>query len=221
MLNRLFKLFGKLIYKVLIQYKPNLQFIEYSDSYYNTISNSKISNTSKLYPIYKIFNSTVGDYTYISKNSFITETHIGKFCSIGPNLVCGWGVHPTNSLSSSPMFYSTKKQNGFTLSIHDKIKERKTITIGNDVYIGMNVSILDGVKIGDGAIIGAGAVVSKDIPPYAIAIGCPIKIVKFRFDDSTIEKLMKIEWWNWNLDKLSEIEKYFENVDDFIKKYNS
>ena len=117
------------------------------------------------------------------------------------------------------MFYSLKKQNGMTLSKNNKIVERKPIVIGNDVFIGINVTVLDGVTIGDGAVIGAGAIVSKDIPPYAIAVGSPIKIIKYRFNDIQIEKLLKIKWWDFAEDKLKDVEKMFFEVDDFIKKY--
>ncbi|RRN76434.1 CatB-related O-acetyltransferase, partial [Pseudoxanthomonas sp. SGD-10] len=158
--------------------------------------------------------------SYIATNAVISQTSIGKYCSIGPNFICGWGIHPTNGLSTSPMFYSTKKQNGFSLSKTDKIEERKQIKIGNDVFIGMNVTILDGVTIGDGAVIGAGAVVSKDIPPYAIAVGSPIQIKKYRFNQDTINALLEIKWWNFEEeDKLKDIEKYFFDIDAFILKY--
>lgn len=83
----------------------------------------------------------------------------------------------------------------------------------------MNVTILDGVKIGDGAIIGAGAVVSKDIPPYAIAVGSPIQIIRYRFSEDQISKLLKIEWWNFDEEQLKSVEKMFFNVDEFIVKY--
>jgi acetyltransferase-like isoleucine patch superfamily enzyme len=151
----------------------------------------------------------------------MSYTSVGKFCSIGPNLICGRGVHPTTGISTSPMFYSTRKQNGMTLSVEDKIEERKNISIGNDVFIGMNVSILDGVTIGDGAVIGAGAVVSKDIPPYAIAVGSPIKIIKYRFDEESIDKLLKIKWWDWADDKLNIVEKEFFDVNKFIERYQT
>lgn len=160
----------------------------------------------------------IGDYTYISSNSHISKTVIGSFCSIGPNLLCGWGVHPTNGLSTSPMFYSTQKQNGVSLSKQDKIEERKEIRIGNDVFVGANVTILDGVTIGDGAVIGAGAVVSKDIPPYAVAIGCPIRIVRYRFEDGQIEALKRLEWWKFDKDRLRDVEKYFFDIDGFLEK---
>ena len=70
--------------------------------------------------------------------------------------------------------------------------------IGNDVWIGENVIILPGVHIDDGAIIGANSVVAKDIEPYSIAVGNPCRVIKKRFDDETISKLLEIKWWNWN-----------------------
>ena len=185
----------------------------------NTFFDSRKSECCVIYPKYNIISSEIQDYTYISRNSVINNTQIGKFCSIGPNFVCGWGIHPTDTLSTAPMFYSTIKQNGTTLSDKDKVEETKPIKIGNDVFIGMNVSVLDGVTIGDGAIIGAGAIVSKDIPPYAIAVGNPIRILKYRFDDDIIKKLLEIKWWNWDLEKLKDVEMYFDNVDDFVRKH--
>ncbi|GHS97383.1 acetyltransferase [Bacteroidia bacterium] len=179
-------------------------------------SESKIGKNVNLFPAYKILYSTIGDYTYVAKNSNISYTKIGKFCSIGPNFLCGWGIHPVNGLSTSPMFYSTHRQNGVTLSKVDKVEERKEIGIGNDVFIGANVIILDGVSIGDGAIIGAGAVVSKNIPPYAIAVGCPIKIIKYRMSDNQIKAMQKIKWWNFSEDQLPSVEKYFFDIDRFI-----
>lgn len=183
------------------------------------IWDSKVSNKAKLYPLYHISQSMIEDYTYIARNSCISMTKIGRFCSIGPNLICGWGIHPTNGISTSPMFYSTMKQNGMTLSAADKIEERTPITIGNDVFIGANVTILDGVTIGDGAVIGAGAVVSKDIPPYAVAVGCPIQIIRYRFDEITRDKLLKIKWWEFGEEQLQDVEKMFFKVDDFIEKH--
>lgn len=185
------------------------------------ISDCRISSSVKIYPPFSVTDSEISDYSYISMNSRISNATIGKFCSIGPNFLCGWGIHPTNGLSTAPMFYSSKKQNGITLSNYDKVKEREQIIIGNDVFIGANVTILDGVTIGDGAIIGAGAVVSKSIPPYAIAVGCPIKIVKFRFSENQINDLLKIKWWDFSDDKLKEVEKYFFSVDEFIKMNNN
>ena len=170
----------------------------------------------KIYPKSYVFNSVIGQYSYIAKNASISNTTIGKFCSIGPYFNSGWGLHPTHGISTHPMFYSNKKQNGISLSVENKIKEKKPITIGNDVFIGMHVIVLDGVTIGDGAVIGAGAVVSKDIPPYAIAVGNPIKIIKYRFEHQIIDKLLHKRWWN-NPDDLQLVEKYFFDVESYLE----
>ena len=184
------------------------------------LKDTKVGKNVKIYRPSHIKNCEIGDYTYISTNANISITHIGRFCSIGPNLFCGWGIHPTNGISTSPLFYSKQQQNGATLAHEDKIEERKLITIGNDVFIGANVTILDGISIGDGAIIGAGAVVSKDIPDYAIAVGSPIRIIKFRFNDNQISSLKRIQWWNFKEEDLQDIEKMFWDIDEFIKKYD-
>ena len=174
----------------------------------------------KIYSPSYISETEIGDYTYISQNAHISMTKIGKFCSIGPGLVCGWGIHPKTGLSTHPMFYSTKRQNGMTLSTIDKVTERKPIIIGNDVFIGANVTILDGVTIGNGAVIGAGAVVSKNIPPYAIAVGCPIQINSFRLSSKQIDELQRIKWWEFDEERLKDVEKWFFDVDGFIETYH-
>jgi virginiamycin A acetyltransferase len=90
-----------------------------------------------------------------------------------------------------------------------KIKQKGQILIGNDVWIGNNVILLSGIKIGNGAVIGAGAVVSKDIPPYAVAVGNPIRIIKYRFSEEQIEKLQRIKWWNWDSNRIHENREWF------------
>ncbi len=220
MKNKIKKFLRRLGQKILFKIFPQVQILSSPEYSWSMIQSSKINLIchaySKLYPPYHISNSKIGKYTYIAQNAYIFNTSIGAFCSIGTNLVCGWGMHPTKGISTHPMFFSTKKQNGLTLSQTDKIDELEPITIGNDVFIGANVTILNGVTIGDGAVIGAGAVVSKDIPPYAIAVGCPIQIKKYRFNDEIICSLKKIQWWNFSDEELLQVEKYFFEVDKFI-----
>lgn len=218
------KVIKKIFRKLIFTSVPELNNAVSEKIIWNSITtqkfNSEISSKSKVYPLFKITDSTVDDFTYIAPNSKISMTTIGKFCSIGPNFFCGWGIHPTNGISTAPMFYSTLKQNGTTLSDRNKIDERKQIKIGNDVFIGMNVTILDGITIGDGAIIGAGTVVSKDIPPYAIAVGSPVEIIRYRFSDEQIKELLKIKWWEFKDADLNYIEQYFFNVDKFIEQFS-
>ena len=118
------------------------------------------------------------------------------------------------------MFYSPSKVNGSSLVQQPKVEESKHTTIGNDVFIGANVTVLDGVTIGDGAVIGAGTVVSKDIPSYAIAVGSPIRIIRYRMTDEQIAAMQRIQWWNWDDDRLQDVEKMFEDIDGFIARYD-
>ncbi len=171
-------------------------------------NNSTLGKKAYAVAPFYLHNVQLGDYSYFAKNAQVANTTIGKFCSIGPNFCCGLGIHPTNGISTHPKFY------------RGDIVEYIPITIGNDVFIGANVTVLDGVTIGDGAVIGAGAVVSKDIPPYAIAVGCPINIKRYRLTEKQIAAMERIQWWNWNEEKLKDIKNLFENIDEFIAKYD-
>ena len=215
------KLLKRIVRKVVRKSVPELSVLR-SDLNWNVIESSKrnvdFGKNVKLYSPYHVSDVKIGDYTYIAQNPYISMTTIGKFCSIGPNLVCGWGIHPLVGISTHPMFYSTRCQNGMTLSSVDKVEERKPIAIGNDVFIGANVTILDGVTIGNGAVIGAGAVVSKDIPPYAIAVGCPIQVIKYRFDEATRKKVEEVAWWDGDEKVLMKVERDFFDVDAFLNR---
>ena len=157
---------------------------------------------------YYLHNVQLGNYSYFAKNAQVANTTIGKFCSIGPNFCSGLGIHPTDGVSTHPMFY------------RGEMAEHKPVTIGNDVFIGANVTVLDGVTIGDGAVIGAGAVVSKDIPPYAIAVGCPIEIKNYRFTAEQIAALQRIQWWNWDEERLKDVKEMFDDIDGFVERYD-
>jgi len=123
----------------------------------------------------------------------ITNTSIGKFCSIAPKVRMGLGKHPINYISTSPLFYAPKNPLLFKICKSPKFDEFEPITIGNDVWIGVNVTIMDGIKVGDGAIIGANSVVTKDVEPFSIVGGVPAKEIKKRFETAIIEKLMELK----------------------------
>jgi serine acetyltransferase len=95
------------------------------------------------------------------------------------------------------------------------------ITVGNDVWIGAKSTIMSGVKIGDGAIVAAGALVTKDVEPYSIVGGNPARLLKYRFDKSQIEELLKIEWWLWDESKIKEeaMILWSSDINYFIKKH--
>lgn len=103
------------------------------------------------------------------------------------------------------------------------LKVQKKVIIGNDVWIGSHALILGGVKIGDGAVIGAGAVVTKDVPPYAVVGGVPARIIKYRFSQEIIDKLLEIKWWNLPENILKENIKLFQTDNitfDLLQKFS-
>jgi acetyltransferase-like isoleucine patch superfamily enzyme len=169
-----------------------------------------IEKVNRTYNIDKLIKSKqliVGNHTYGTSNLIIdtykgseVQVEIGKYCSLGPKIrIITGGIHPTNWVSTYPfrsMFNLPGKfSDGMPYS-------NGNIKIGNDVWIGTDVIILSGVTIGDGVVISTGSIVTKDIPPYGIVAGIPATILKFRFEDETINKLLEIKWWNWTEEKI-------------------
>jgi acetyltransferase-like isoleucine patch superfamily enzyme len=111
-----------------------------------------------VYPHSRLNEVEIGRFSYIASNAAIVKTKIGRFCSIGPDLICGYGDHPARWISTSPVFFSTLKQCGVSFSDTDLFDEHKPIAIGHDVWIGARVFIRGGLTIGSGAIVAAGAV---------------------------------------------------------------
>lgn len=124
---------------------------------------------------------------------------IGRFVAIaqGAQFIMNGGNHPMNGLSTYPF-----EMFGVVPSPQEGPHKGDT-RIGNDVWIGREAVIMPGVTVGDGAIVGTRAVVSRDVPPYAIAVGNPARVVKKRFDDETIARLLAIRWWDWSADTIS------------------
>jgi len=158
----------------------------------------------------------VGRHTY---GNILQRHHghvkVGNFCSIstGVHAVFLWD-HRGDWITTFP-FYT------WTEEIPVNCTKDNEIVVGNDVWIGTNVMLLGGAKIGDGSIIGACSVVAGNIPPYTVVVGNPAKPIRKRFSDEEIEALLKIEWWNWEDEKIRENIGLLStnNVKEFIEKH--
>lgn len=161
----------------------------------------------------------VGIGTYIGKYSIIQNSFIGKYCSIGPAVKIGLYDHYYQAVTQHP--FINHKEYGFLNEDYypeaQKRIRKDAPIIGNDVWIACNVVVLRGVTIGDGAVVGAGAVVTKDIPPYAIVVGNPCRVIKYRFDEDIIARLLKIKWWDWEEKKIRTMRPYMYDIEDFFK----
>lgn len=187
------------------------------------VKNSSFEGMSKVGSGTCLQDVSVGYGTYFGANTTVDNAEFGRYCSIGSNVSFISGKHPTSLfVSTSPCFFSLQKQNGMTYVKKQEFEEYSYIDgshkwmIGNDVWIANNVLVVEGVRIADGAIIGAGALVTKDIPPYAIAVGVPARVIKYRFTFDQIDALLKIKWWDKGLDWLAEHSKYFINIEEFL-----
>ena len=158
-----------------------------------------------------VIDSKIGRCSYIGGGR-VQSCDMGNFCSIGPRTrIGGLGRHPMNWISTHPIFFSPLAQTGITFAEESYFHELDRVHVGNDVWIGAGAMVLDGVRIGDGAVVAAGAVVASDVEPYAIVGGIPARVIRYRYDAETIALLLKLEWWNWPMDKLNRAAHLFRD----------
>ena len=185
-------------------------------------SNTSISLNTKLSKGVKLIDGcflgacNIGTFTYIGSNSHFTFTDVGSYCSVGQEVICGMGTHPINFVSTYPGFYSQINAGSVWFGVSHDFQEQKQSTIESDVWIGARAIIMGGIKIGVGAIIGAGAVVTKDVPPYAIVGGVPATIIRYRFDDEVIKRLLVSKWWEKDETTLRNLAIYMNDPQQFL-----
>ncbi len=144
--------------------------------------------------------SSIGRLTYTGVGTSVHAADIGRFCSIAAGVEIGGADHDYLAATTYTPARFSFARNGVYRSSASSADDR--CSIGHDVWIGSHATVLGKAHVGNGAVIGAGAVVTKDVPPYAIVIGAPARVVKYRFDEGTIAKLLEIEWWDWPLEKV-------------------
>lgn len=157
-----------------------------------TLNNCIFSEHSRVAEYASVHNTEVGSYSALGRYSKIVHTKIGKYCAISWDTTINAISHPYNHLTISAFPYVPRVGN----FVKKRKQTYKEVIIKNDVRIGANSVIMPGVTIGNGAIIGAGAVVTKDVPDYAIVVGVPAKIVKYRFEEDIIKRLLELKWWD-------------------------
>lgn len=177
--------------------------------YHKIINHSKPKIEIPFYTkdIFKDRKYSIGDYTYGNPKIFFENENsnliIGKFCSIANDvtIVLG-GNHRTDWITTYP-FNVLNEFFPNAVGIQGHPVTKGDVVIGNDVWIGMKSTILSGVTIGDGAVIAAGSIVTKNVGCYEIWGGNPARLLKKRFNDDHIKKLLETKWWEWDIEKIN------------------
>lgn len=154
------------------------------------------------------------------------ELSVGRYCSIAQGLTLFGDAHPVDRVTSSPSTFD--RPDGALRFIGGYLADHgvtsypifpfdgrpKPVSIGNDVWIGAQAMIAGGVTVGDGAVIGARSVVTKDVPPYAIVVGTPARVLRFRFPEATIARLLALQWWRFGPEVIQRLDP--RDIDRFL-----
>lgn len=167
-----------------------------------------------------VVETTFDDYSYTAGDNQIIYAEVGKFSNIASHVRINPGNHPMERVTLHHMTYR-RALYGFgedDQAFFDWRRSHKCV-IGDDTWLGHGVIVMPGVSVGTGAVVGSGAVVTKDIPPYMIAVGVPAKVMRSRFPEPIIESLLRIAWWDWDHATLGARLAEMNDVQAFVEKY--
>lgn len=168
------------------------------------------------YPQYRIGRGSYGDLV-VARYKGDAQLVMGAWCSVAANVqVMLGGEHRMDWVTTYP--FNAMDPRFADLEGHPRTKG--DVVIGNDVWLGREAMILSGVTIGDGAVVGARALVTRDVPPYGIVAGNPATLVRKRFDDETIARLLALKWWDWPDDRIAGAVRAMSSrdVNDFLDR---
>jgi len=186
-----------------------------------TLERTTLGRYTEVGPFVRLSHSSLDDYSYIGEHSQADYTTIGKFCSIAAQVRLGPGNHP---LERPTTHHLTYRSSLYGLGKDDEAffewRAAHPVSIGHDVWIGHGVTVLSDVSIGVGAALGAGAVVSKDVPPYAVVVGVPARVVRYRFEPVVCAALERVAYWDWTFEELRQrLPDLRGNIETFLEKY--
>lgn len=147
----------------------------------------------------------IGRHSYMNNGMIRPCVSVGRFCSIGRNVVIAAADHPLDALTTHPVAWQARAPLERPQSSL-RAKKSTFTEIGHDVWIGDNVVVVSGVRIGNGAVVGANSVVTRDVPPYSIVGGVPARLIRTRFSDPIVDRLIASEWWLLHIESVRKLD---------------
>jgi phosphonate metabolism protein (transferase hexapeptide repeat family) len=169
-------------------------------------------------------NVEMGAYSYCGPFCIFQNVTIGKFANIAASVRIGPTRHPIDRPTLHHFTYR-RRMYGFSDEDDDAFfawRAQQTAHVGHDTWIGHGAIIMPNVSLGTGSVVGAGTVVTRDIPPYAVAVGSPARVIKYRFSEPIIEAMARIRWWDWTHDEISgRLESFSGSVEEFVATWDT
>lgn len=164
--------------------------------------------------------SKIGGYSNVGFASYLADCVVGRYCNIGARVSIGGYEHPQDWLGITAYQWGKSTEPLVSSAIQRLLESnapprQRTTVIGSDVWIGDNSVVKRGVTIGDGVIVGAGCVVTRDVPPYAVVIGVPARVHRFRFELDIRQELLSSRWWEMELEELADLP--FRSIADCVR----